>query len=38
TWVCSVCGYVYDGENFAAEPDSYVCPICTVPKTMFEER
>ncbi|NCC55292.1 MAG: iron hydrogenase, partial [Erysipelotrichia bacterium] len=37
-WVCSICGYVCDGENFAAEPDSYVCPICTVPKTMFEER
>lgn len=38
TWVCSVCGYVYDGQDFNAEPDSYVCPICKVPKTLFENK
>lgn len=37
-WVCSVCGYVYDGPDFAAEPDDYQCPICHVPKMMFEKR
>ncbi len=36
-WVCSICGYVYDGETpFEELPDSYVCPICGVPKNMFE--
>lgn len=36
-WVCSICGYVYDGETpFEELPDSYVCPICGVPKSMFE--
>lgn len=37
-WVCSVCGYVYDGPNFEAEPDTYECPICHVPKMMFEKK
>lgn len=37
-WVCTVCGYVYDGEDFEKESDSYVCPICGVPKYMFEKR
>lgn len=35
-WVCSVCGYVYDGPDFVAEDDSYICPICKVPKSLFE--
>ncbi|NBK97976.1 MAG: hypothetical protein EOM50_08155 [Erysipelotrichia bacterium] len=38
TWVCSVCGYVYDGDDFDAEPDTYECPICHVPKMMFEKK
>lgn len=37
-WVCSVCGYIYDGPNFEAEPDTYECPICHVPKMMFEKK
>lgn len=37
-WVCSVCGYIYDGEDFNKESDSYVCPICGVPKIMFKKR
>lgn len=38
TWVCSICGYVYDGDDFEKEDDTYVCPICTVPKDLFEKR
>lgn len=35
-WICSVCGYVYDGETpFAKLPDSYVCPICRQGKDKF---
>lgn len=35
-WVCSVCGYVYDGEiPFEELPDTYVCPICKQPKDKF---
>jgi rubredoxin len=37
-WVCSVCGWVYDGEEpFADLPDDYRCPICGAPKTAFEK-
>ena len=25
TWTCSVCGYVYEGEEI---PDDYKCPLC----------
>lgn len=35
-WICSVCGYIFDGPDFDAEPDSYTCPICHVPKNLFE--
>ena len=36
SYVCSVCGYVYDGEvPFEELPDSYVCPICKQPKSKF---
>ena len=31
-WVCSVCGYVYEGENPPAE-----CPQCHVPAEKFQE-
>jgi len=27
TWVCSVCGYIYEGEEL---PDDFVCPVCGV--------
>lgn len=38
-WVCTVCGYVYDGDTpFEELPDSYVCPICKQPKAKFEKR
>ena len=32
-WVCSVCGYVYEGES---APD--ICPICKAPKEKFIEQ
>ena len=32
-WVCSLCGYVDDGE---LAPD--VCPVCGAPGTSFGER
>ncbi len=31
---CTVCGYVYDGDEL---PDDYQCPICGVGKDLFEE-
>lgn len=30
-WICSVCGYIYEGEL----PDDYVCPICGVGADQF---
>lgn len=39
SYVCTVCGYVYDGEvPFEELPDDYVCPLCGVGKDMFEEQ
>lgn len=47
-YVCKVCGYVYDpavgdvdngvapDTEFKDIPDSWVCPICGVPKEEFE--
>jgi flavin reductase (DIM6/NTAB) family NADH-FMN oxidoreductase RutF/rubredoxin len=38
-WVCSVCGYVYDGEiPFEQLPDSWTCPLCGQPKSVFEKK
>ncbi|MCD8329160.1 MAG: MBL fold metallo-hydrolase [Lachnospiraceae bacterium] len=34
TWKCSVCGYIYTGDEI---PDDYVCPICGVGKDKFEK-
>lgn len=28
TWVCSVCGYVYEGETLPAD---FICPLCKHP-------
>ncbi len=37
---CKVCGYIYDeekeGTKFADLPDDWKCPVCGVPKNMFE--
>lgn len=38
-WVCTVCGYVYDGEiPFEELPADWVCPLCGVGKELFELR
>lgn len=38
-WVCTVCNYVYDGEEpFEKLPEDYMCPICGVDKSFFEQR
>lgn len=33
---CTICGYIYEGD-LTQEPDDYKCPICFVPKDMFEK-
>eukprot|EP00406_Dinophysis_acuminata_P028396 CAMPEP_0179350074 /NCGR_PEP_ID=MMETSP0797-20121207/74567_1 /TAXON_ID=47934 /ORGANISM="Dinophysis acuminata, Strain DAEP01" /LENGTH=245 /DNA_ID=CAMNT_0021064973 /DNA_START=56 /DNA_END=790 /DNA_ORIENTATION=- len=39
TYVCTVCGFVYDpriaGKAFADEPETFRCPACTQPKRGF---
>ena len=38
-WVCSLCGYEYDGEiPFEELPEDYVCPVCFQPKEVFEKQ
>ena len=32
-YVCTICGYVYEGEEI---PDDYVCPLCLHGKEYFE--
>lgn len=35
-WACGICGYEYDGDvPFEELPETYVCPICKQPKTVF---
>ncbi|NQU05805.1 MAG: rubredoxin [Calditrichaeota bacterium] len=48
TYICSVCGYIYDpelgipengikpGTLFEDLPDDWVCPICGAEKDAFE--
>jgi len=37
-YVCTVCGYEYDGEiPFEELDDDYVCPVCGVGKEEFAE-
>lgn len=48
-YICTVCGYEYDeskgddsqgiasGTTFDNLPDSWLCPVCGVDKTMFEK-
>lgn len=34
---CSICGYIYDGSTpFEELPDSFTCPVCGVPKSLFK--
>ncbi len=35
-WVCSICGYIYDGSiPFEEVSNNYKCPICKQPKEKF---
>ena len=38
---CLMCGHIYDeaaeGKPFAELPNSWTCPMCGVPKSMFQE-
>ena len=38
---CTVCNYIYDeekeGKKFSELPPNWVCPICSAPKSAFEE-
>lgn len=36
SYKCTICGYIYEGD-ITIESDDYTCPICTVPKEMFEK-
>ncbi len=37
-WTCGVCGYVYDGATpFEELPESYTCPVCGQPKSVFKK-
>lgn len=31
---CQICGYIYKGD-ITKEPDTYLCPICKQPKSVF---
>ena len=33
-WRCTVCGYVYEGEELPAD---YICPLCKHPASDFEK-
>lgn len=37
-WICSVCGYVYEGEDFSKEGEDFICPLCDAKKEEFLER
>lgn len=48
-WRCISCGYIYDpsvgdpasgispGVSFEDLPENWTCPVCGVPKEMFEK-
>lgn len=33
-WRCTVCGYIYEGEDLPAD---FVCPVCKQPASVFEK-
>ena len=38
-YVCGVCGYIYNGEaSFDELPDTYTCPVCRQPKSVFTRK
>lgn len=34
-WICTVCGYIYYGEEL---PEDYICPICKVGRELFKKQ
>lgn len=36
-WVCSVCGYIYEGD-LNQEADDFICPVCKMPKSVFKKQ
>jgi len=34
-WICSVCGYIYYGDEL---PDDFQCPTCGVNKSFFDKK
>ena len=34
-WVCSICGYIYYGEEL---PEDFKCPTCGVDKSFFDKK
>lgn len=34
-WICTVCGYIYYGEEL---PENYKCAVCGVGKELFQKR
>jgi len=34
-WVCTICGYIYYGDEV---PEGYVCPICGVGRNLFKKQ
>ncbi len=34
-WKCTVCGYIYEGDEI---PDEYQCPLCRAPRSKFVKR
>jgi rubredoxin len=33
-WRCTICGYIYEGEEL---PEDYVCPLCKHGPEVFEK-
>lgn len=34
-WVCTVCGYIYYGDEV---PDDFICPLCGLGKSYFKKK
>ena len=34
-WICSICGYIYYGDEL---PDDFECPTCGVNKDFFDKK
>jgi len=37
-WICKICGYVYEGEDFEKEGEDFICPLCDAKKEEFHKR